>query len=58
MNMFAGLMRPLMRIAFEYGICASELAATVRRTYIQALEARLAEQKRPATDARLEIGRA
>ena len=42
LNVFAALMRPLMRFAFEYGISASEIAGVVRRTYIQALEARLA----------------
>lgn len=52
---FATLMRPLMRLAFEYGVSASELAGAVRRTYIQALEARLTEQKRPASDARLAV---
>lgn len=55
LNVFAALMRPLMRFAFEYGISASEIAGVVRRTYIQALEARLAEQKRPASDARLAV---
>jgi len=55
LSVFAALMRPLMRAAFEYGISASEISALVRRTYIQALEARLSEQKRPATDARLAV---
>jgi len=55
LNVFAALMRPLMRIAFQYGISASEIAGVVRRTYINALEARLAEQKRPASDARLAV---
>jgi Family of unknown function (DUF6502) len=55
LNVFAALMRPLMRFAFEYGISASEIAGVVRRTYIQALEARLSEQKRPASDARLAV---
>ncbi len=55
LNVFAALMRPLMRFAFEYGVSASEIAGVVRRTYIQALEARLAEQKRPASDARLAV---
>ena len=55
LNVFAGLIRPLMRVAFEYGISASEASSAVRRTYIQALEARLAEQNRPTTDARLAI---
>jgi hypothetical protein len=55
LNVFAALMRPLMRIAFEYGISASEIAGVVRRTYIQALEARLVEQRRPASDARLAV---
>ena len=53
LNVFAGLVRPLMRVAFEYGISAGEIAGVARRVYIQALEARLLEQKRPTTDARL-----
>src|SRR2546421_1349196 len=53
LNVFAALVRPLMRVAFEYGISAGEIAGVVRRAYIQALEARLQEQKRPITDARL-----
>lgn len=53
LNVFAALIRPLMRVAFEYGISASEIAGTVRRTYVQALEAKLLEQNRPPTDARL-----
>ena len=52
---FAGLVRPLMRIAFQYGISASEIAGVIRRSYVQALEARLVEQKRPASDARLAV---
>src|SRR5215469_985368 len=55
LSVFAALVRPLMRVAFEYGISASEIAGVVRRTYIQALEARLTEQSRPATDARLAV---
>jgi hypothetical protein len=55
LNVFAALMRPLMRVAFDYGVSASEIAGVVRRTYIQALEARLVEQKRPASDARLAV---
>ena len=53
LNVFATLVRPLMRVAFEYGISAGEIAGVVRRAYIQALEERLKEQKRPTTDARL-----
>lgn len=53
--MFAALVQPLMRVAFEYGISAGEIAGVVRRVYIQALEARLREQKRPTTDARLAV---
>ncbi len=53
LNVFAALMRPLTRIAFEYGITAGEIAGVVRRVYIQALETRLKEQHRPTTDARL-----
>jgi hypothetical protein len=53
LNVFDTLVRPLMRVAFEYGISAGEIAGVVRRGYIQALETRLQEQKRPTTDARL-----
>jgi len=53
LNVFASLVRPLTRVAFEYGISASEISGAVRRTYIQALEARLVDQKRPPTDTRL-----
>jgi len=53
LNVFAALVRPLMRVAFEYGISAGEIAGVVRRGYIQALETRLKEQRRPTTDARL-----
>ena len=55
LNVFAALVRPLMRAAFEYGITASEIAGVIRRVYIQSLESRLIEQKRPATDARLAV---
>ena len=55
LSVFAALVRPLMRVAFEYGISASEIAGVVRRTYIQALEARLLDQKRSTTDARLAV---
>ena len=55
LSVFAELVRPLMRVAFEYGISASEIAGVVRRTFIQALEAKLLEQKRATTDARLAI---
>jgi hypothetical protein len=55
LNVFAALIRPLMRVAFEYGITAGEIAGVVRRTYIQSLEARLLEQRRPTTDARLAV---
>jgi hypothetical protein len=53
LNVFAALIRPLMRVAFEYGISAGEIAGVVRRSYIESLEGRLQEQKRPTTDARL-----
>ena len=55
LSVFAGLVQPLMRVAFEYGISAGEIAGVVRRVYIQALESRLREQKRPTTDARLAV---
>ncbi len=53
LNVFASLVRPLTRVAFEYGISASEISGAVRRTYIQALEERLMDQKRVTTDARI-----
>ncbi|MBS0417484.1 MAG: hypothetical protein JSR66_07205 [Proteobacteria bacterium] len=53
LDVFARLIKPLMRAAFEYGISAGEISGVVRRTYIQALEARLSDQKRPTTDARI-----
>lgn len=55
LNVFAALVRPLMRAAFEYGITAGEIAGVIRRVYIQSLEERLLEQKRPTTDARLAV---
>src|ERR1700732_4056707 len=55
LTVFAELVRPLMRVAFEYGISAGEIAGVVRRTYIEALEARLLDQKRSTTDARLAV---
>jgi len=55
LNVFAALVQPLMRVAFEYGISAGEISGVVRRVYIQALEARLRDQKRPTTDARLAV---
>ena len=55
LSVFAALVQPLMRVAFEYGISAGEIAGVVRRVYIQSLEARLKEQKRPTTDARLAV---
>lgn len=55
LGVFAALVQPLMRVAFEYGISAGEIAGVVRRVYIQALEARLRDQKRPTTDARLAV---
>ncbi len=53
LNVFASLVRPLTRVAFEYGISASEISGAVRRTYIQALEERLMGQSRVTTDARI-----
>ena len=53
LNVFAAFVRPLTRVAFDYGITAGEIAGAVRRVYIEALEARLKEQNRPTTDARL-----
>lgn len=53
LSVFAALVQPLMRVAFDYGISAGEIAGVVRRVYIQGLESRLKDQKRPTTDARL-----
>lgn len=53
LKVFAALMRPLARVAFDFGITANEISRVLRRTYLQALEVRLLEQKRPTTDARL-----
>src|ERR1700686_1479569 len=55
LSVFAELVRPLMRVAFEYGISAGGLAGVARRTYLPALEARLSAQKRSTTDARLAV---
>lgn len=55
LDVFAGLLRSLMPVAFEYGISASEASGAVRRSYIEALEARLREQNRPTTDSRLGV---
>ena len=56
LNVFASLVRPLTRVAFEYGISASEISGAVRRTYIQSLEERLLDQKR-VDDGRAPRGR-
>ena len=53
LSVFAALMRPLMPVAFEYGVSAKEISDATRRSYIQALESRLAAQSRPTTDARI-----
>jgi hypothetical protein len=53
LNVFAALVRPLIPVAFEYGISASEISGVVRRTFVQALEERLLTQRRATTDARL-----
>src|SRR5579872_103775 len=53
LSVFAALMRPLMPVAFEYGISAKEISDTTRRSYIRALESRLGAQGRPTTDARI-----
>jgi len=55
LSVFAALMRPLMPLAFEYGVSAKEITDSTRRAYIQALEARLRGQNRPATDARIAV---
>ena len=44
-----------MRLALEYGVSAGDIAAVIRRTYIQELEKSLLEQKRSTTDARLAL---
>ena len=55
LGVFAALMRPLMPVALEYGLSAKEVSDAVRRVYVRALEARLASQSRPPTDARLAL---
>lgn len=55
LKVFATLARPLMRVAFEYGITANEISGVIRRIYIEALESRLKEQMREASDARLAV---
>jgi hypothetical protein len=55
LDVFAGLLRSLMPVAFKYGISAGEASGAVRRSYIEALEARLREQRRPTTDSRLGV---
>ena len=55
LGVFAALLRPLMRLAFEYGISAKEISDAARRAYIQALESRLTTPGRPLTDARIAI---
>src|SRR5205809_6327323 len=55
LSVFSELVRPLMRAAFEHGISAGEIAGVVRRTYNQAPEARLSDQKRSTTEARLAV---
>lgn len=44
-----------MRLALEYGVSAGDIAAVIRRTYIQELDKSLLEQKRSVTDARLAL---
>jgi hypothetical protein len=55
LGVFGALMRPLMPVALEYGLSAKEVSDVVRRVYVRALEARLASQSRPPTDARLAL---
>jgi hypothetical protein len=55
LDVFAGLLRPLMPVAFEYGISAGEISSVLRRSYVEGLEERLREQRRPTTDARLAV---
>lgn len=55
LSVFAALMRPLMPVAFEYGLSAKQISDATRRSYIQELEGRLAAQSRPTTDARIAL---
>jgi uncharacterized protein DUF6502 len=55
LRVFVAMFRPLMRIALHYGIGAGEIANAIKRTYVEELETRLAEQKLPLTDARIAI---
>lgn len=53
--LFTSLLRPLMPVALERGISAREISDSVRRAYVQALEARMAGQDRQLSDARLAL---
>jgi hypothetical protein len=55
LNVFASMMRPMIRVAFEYGISAGEISRTLKSVYVLALQKILTEQGRPITDARLAI---
>jgi hypothetical protein len=55
LNVFAAMLRPLIAVAFEYGVSAAEISRLLKRVYVQALERTLADQGRPASDARLAI---
>jgi hypothetical protein len=55
LSVFAAMLRPMIRVAFEYGISAGEISRTLKSVYVLALEKVLTEQGRPVTDARLAI---
>lgn len=52
---FGALLRPFMKVAFQYGVSAADLGELVRQVYISALERQLALQGRPASDARIAV---
>jgi hypothetical protein len=55
LGLFTALLRPLMPVALERGISAREISDSVRRAYVQVLEARMAGQDRQLSDARLAL---
>lgn len=55
LDAFGALLKPLMKVAFQYGVSAADMNQVVRQVYIGALEQHLGVQGRPATDERVAI---
>lgn len=49
------LLRPLMPIVFSYGVTPNDIGGVLKTLYLEALAARLREQGRPPTTARLAL---